>query len=192
MSEPARQAQFGIRDFTALEEYGNVKHEFLDGEIRATGGGTREHGAIAANVIALLAGALRGRPCQVHTSDVRIRVPATGLDTYPDASVVCGRALHDAEDSLAIVNPILLLEVTSPSSEAYDRGDKLEHYKRIPSLRVVLIASHRRSHVELWLRADERPWSKESFDAGEDVIVPEFGCALPVDEIYRDPLAAPY
>ena len=90
MSSLAAHAKFTIREFVLLEDYSNVRHEFLDGQIYAVAGGTPEHGARAANVIGLLIAQLHGRPCRVHTSDVRVRVGPTGLDTYPEVSVVCG------------------------------------------------------------------------------------------------------
>jgi len=180
MSAPAHRAQFIIDDFTVLEGHSNVKHEFLDGEIRAMGGGTREHGAIAANVIGMLAAALRDRPRQAHTSDVRVRVVETGLDTYPDASVVCTPVELDRQDRLAVVNPVLLVEVTSPSSEAYDRGEKLDHHKRIPSLRSVPVVSHPERHVELWRRDDQQVWHLETYSADDTVVIADPGCELPV------------
>jgi Uma2 family endonuclease len=117
MSSGPAHRKYSIREFLQLEGYSNVRHEYLDGQIYAMAGGTPEHGTYAANVIGLLTAALRDRPCRVQTSDVRIRVVATGLDTYPDVSVVCGQAERDKEDPDAIVNPIVLVEVLSPSTE---------------------------------------------------------------------------
>ena len=95
----------------------------------------------AANIIAMLAAQLAGRRCRVQTSDVRVRVTATGLDTYPDVSVVCGQAERDAEDRNAIINPTVLVEVLSASTEEYDRA-KSDHYRQIPSLREVVLVAH--------------------------------------------------
>jgi hypothetical protein len=97
--------RYTIQEFIALERYSNVRHEFLRGQIYAMAGETPEHGLFAANMIGILTAALRGRPCRVHTSDGRIRVPKTGLDTYPDVSVVCGHAELDEEDGNALTNP---------------------------------------------------------------------------------------
>lgn len=98
--------RLSFEEYCQIEQASSIRHEFLDGQAWAMAGGFREHAAIAANVVALLAVALlavalRGRPCQVHTSDLRIRVQATGLATYPDVSVVCGRAELDPEDASA-------------------------------------------------------------------------------------------
>jgi Uma2 family endonuclease len=185
----AAHRRYTIQEFVRLEEYSNVRHEFLDGQIYAMAGGTPEHGTWAANVIGLLTACLRGRPCRVQTSDVRIRVKATGLDTYPDVSVVCGHAERDVEDRDAIVNPILLVEVLSPSTEEYDRGEKLGHYKVVESLREVVFVNHDERRVEVH-RRDGGRWTVSRGSRGESVRLESIGCELPVDEVYRDPLAS--
>jgi Uma2 family endonuclease len=113
--------RYTIHEFVALEQYSNVRHEFLGGQIYAMAGGTPEHGLYAANVIGILTAALRGRRCRVHTSDVRIRISKTGLDTYPDVSIVCGHAELHQEDRNASTNPVALVEVLSPSAADHDR-----------------------------------------------------------------------
>ena len=159
MAEMARRPRYRLGEYLILEDMSNVRHEYLDGQIFAMAGGTPEQGGICANLIALLSNALAGRACRVFTSDVRVRVPATGLDTYPDASVACGRPERDVEDSNALTNPLVLVEVTSPSTEAYDRGEKLEHYKRIPSLQAVLIVAHAETRVDVWRRGSGEEWA---------------------------------
>jgi Uma2 family endonuclease len=152
-------------------------------------GGTREHAAIAANVIAALHLALRGRPCAVHSSDLRVRVVETGLETYPDATVICGAPEVDREDPHVILNPIVLVEVTSPSTEAYDRAEKLEHYKQVASLREVVLVSHRERLIEVVRRRDDGSWSRTEARSGEAVRIASIECDLAVDDVYRDPLA---
>ena len=98
-------------------------------------GGTPEHGALAAALTTLLGNAVRGRPCRLFNSNVRVHIRETDLTTYPDSSAVCGRLEVDDQDGQAIINPILLVEVLSDSTEAYDRGEKWAHYRRIASLR---------------------------------------------------------
>jgi Uma2 family endonuclease len=125
-----------MRDrFYAFEASSNVKHEYLDGQIYAMAGGTPEHAALAAAVVGQLYAQLREGRCRVYNSDLRVRVPATGLLTYPDATVMWGPRQRDAEDEYAITNPTLIVEVLSRSTEEYDRGDKFEHCKRSSSLR---------------------------------------------------------
>jgi Uma2 family endonuclease len=189
MATPRLHHQYTIGDFVRLEEYSNVRHEFWAGQIYAMAGGTPEHGTYAANVIGLLTGQLGERPCRVQTSDVRIRVTATGLDTYADASVVCGRADRDAEDPNAIINPVLLVEVLSPSTEHYDRGEKLEHYKQIESLREVLLVSPDQRRLELVRRGPEGRWEAVSAGVGEVLRLESIDVAVSVDAVFRDPFA---
>jgi Uma2 family endonuclease len=185
----APHRRYTIEEYVRLEEYSNVRHEYDGGQIYALAGGTPEHGTYAANIIGLLTAQLRSRPCRVHTSDVRIRVQATGLDTYPDVSVVCGRAERDVEDPQALVNPILLVEVTSPSTDEYDRGEKLDQYQKIPALREVVFVAHDGARVDVVRRGDDGGWVRVRARAGESVVLQSLGCELAVDDIYRDPLA---
>lgn len=182
----APQRRFTIDDFVELEAYANVKHEYLAGQIWATAGGTPEHGTWSANVIALLATHLRGKPCRVQTSDVRVRVTATGLDTYPDVSVICGPAERDREDRNAIINPALLVEVTSPGTADYDRGDKLEHYKQIPALKEVVFVAHDSRRVDVVTRMPDGEWKVRSAAPGETVELESIAFPLVVDDVYLD------
>jgi Uma2 family endonuclease len=189
MAHAAHHGRYTIEDYVRLEAYSNVRHEFFAGQIYAMGGGTREHGALAANVIALLSTALRGRRCQPHTSDVRVRVQATGLVTYPDVSVVCGRALSDPEDKLALVNPVVVVEVLSPSTAEYDRGEKLEHYQQIEALQEVVFVWHDKVLLEVVRREAGGGWGVDAFAKGERAPLASLGCDLAVDDVYFDPLA---
>lgn len=182
------QRHYTLEEYLALERYSNVRHEYLDGEIFAMAGGTREHGAIAANVIGALTAHLRGRPCQVHTSDVRIRVAATGLVTYPDVSIVCGSAEVDRTDRDALLNPVFLVEVTSPSTAEYDRGEKLEHYQRIATLREIVFVSHEEQRLDLVRRGADGGWLRLAAGPGETLQLESLDCELHVDEVYRNPL----
>lgn len=188
MPAPARH-RHTYHDYLVLERSANVKHEFLAGEIYAMAGGTPEHAALAANVTASLGAQLRGRSCQAFSSDLRVRVQATGLATYPDVTVVCGRAERDSEDRDAVVNPTLLVEVTSPSTEDYDRREKLEHYQQIPSLREVVLVSHRERCVEVFRRGDDTAWHRSEARAGQSLALASVAGSLAVDEIYRDALS---
>ena len=188
MAEATQLPRYSLEEYLVLEEMSNVRHEYLDGHMYARTGGTPEHGALCAKLIALLSNALEGRPCRVFTSDVRVRVQATGLDTYPDASVVCGRIERDAADRNALTNPVVLAEVTSPTTESYDRGQKLDHYKRLPSLREVLIVSHGERRLEVWRRDGEGRWTAESYGPGSTARLVSVNAELPVDAVYRNPL----
>jgi Uma2 family endonuclease len=190
MSAPSRPVRYTRAEYVALERSSNVKHELLDGVIYAMAGGSPEHAAVSMNVGALLNVALRGKPCQVYSSDLRIRVLDTGLETYPDVSVVCGSAERHPADDLAVTNPILLVEVLSPSTESYDRGEKLRHYQAIPSLREVVLVDHRQKLVEVHRReGGGGDWTRHEAGPGGKIALHSLGCELPVDEVYRDALS---
>jgi Uma2 family endonuclease len=152
-------------------------------------GGSPEHGAIAANVIALLGNQLRARQCRVFTSDVRVRVQATGLATYPDVSVVRGRLETDPQDpgGSTVLNPVVVVEVLSPSTEAYDRGETLAHYKQMPALREIVLIAHDEQRVEIWHREADR-WTLRAQSDDGTAALESIGCELPLPEIYRNPL----
>ena len=185
----SHRSRYTRAEYIALERSANSKHEYLDGNIYARAGGSREHALHGANVLTLLSIALRGRPCAAHTSDLRIRVVDTGLETYPDASVICGQPEIDPDDKHAVTNPVVLVEITSPSTEDYDRGDKLAHYQRIPSLREVVFVGHREKVIEVVRREEDGSWSRHEARPGRVAKLESIGCELPVDEVYRDPLA---
>lgn len=188
MVETARRTRYSVADYVDLEQHANVRHEFLDGVMYALAGGTPEHGAMAARITVSLGAQLRGRRCSVYNSDVRVRVVPTGLITYPDLSVVCGSEQRDSADPLALINPVVLVEVSSPRTETYDRGEKLAHYQQVPSLREVVFVSHREPLIEVWHR-DGEGWQKTSARRGEVALLESIDCRLDVDELYRDPFA---
>ncbi len=119
-------------------------------------------------------------------SDLRVRVTETGLATYPDVVVVCGPWQRDPEDDHTIINPVVVVEVLSPSTQAYDRGEKLEHYKRIPTLRACLLVAHDRRELELWSRDDDGAWARALVGIGERLELVAVGVCLDVDALYAD------
>ena len=175
-----------FRDYLSHEEASNTKHEYLDGQIYALAGGIPEHSALIASVTTHLSNQVRGGHCRVHMSDLRIRVVETGLATYPDVAVVCGVWERDPEDSRTILNPTVIVEVSSPSTEAYDRGEKLEHYKRIPSLRACLLVAHDRREIELWTRDGSEAWKRSLVVSGQVAEIAAASARLDVDAIYDD------
>lgn len=189
MGQPARLPYYTYDEYRRFEAQSNVKHEYLDGQILAMAGGTLEHAGLAASIIEHLGTQLAGAGCHTYTSDVRVRVLATGLATYPDVTVVCGSIERDPEDGNGIVNPTLLIEVTSPSTEHYDRGEKAAHYRRIPSLREYVLVSHRERRVERWWRVEGNEWRSESAIRGGRIALAAGGSALDVDAVYdRSPV----
>ncbi|NVB79517.1 MAG: Uma2 family endonuclease [Kofleriaceae bacterium] len=179
--------RFTIAEYVELERYSNVKHEYIDGLVVAMGGGTVRHARLAASIIAALEQQLADRPCEVYTSDARIRIQDPNVITYPDISVGCGPVEVDDTDECAQTNPTVLIEVTSPSSEGYDRGKKFAFYRAIPSLREYVIVDQEEPSIEVFRRGEDGTWSlAEHGKAGERVALPSIGCVLDVDAIYRN------
>jgi Uma2 family endonuclease len=186
MSVARRVHRYTYADYVALELTSPTKHEFLDAEIYAMARGSEDHSALAAEVLRALGNAIGGRPCRVHTSDLRIYVEAFGLATFPDGSVICGALeQHRPSPSATALNPGILLEVTSDSSEEYDTGTKLEAYMTIPSLRECILVSHRERRIAVHARTERGEWAARVAIAGGRVGVPSLGADLIVDEIYR-------
>jgi Uma2 family endonuclease len=184
MAQTARPL-LSFDEYLRIEGDGLVRHEYLDGVVWAMGAGTDEHAALAANVIRLLGNQLLGRPCRVYTGDLRVRVRASGLTTYPDASVICDRVTFDPADPkrTTALNPKVLVEVTSRSTEQYDRGEKLAHYQRLTSLKAVLFISHRERRVTLVER--RAGWVTVDLHAGDRVTLTEPAVSFTVDELYE-------
>ena len=181
-----RLHRYTYADYVALEIVSSTKHEFLDGEIYAMAGGTEEHSALAAEVVRALGNSIGDRPCRVHTSDLRIYVESVGLATFPDVSVICGPLQQHAPSPTATaVNPTVLVEVTSDSSEEYDTGVKLESYQTIRTVRDYVIVSHRERRIVVHQRAADGAWKSRVAVAGERVTVESLGAELDVDTIYR-------
>lgn len=179
----ARRVHHTYGQYLRALEMSDVKLEFCDGEIYAMAGGTPTHADLAAAAISVLSNAL-GDECRVSSSDLKVRIEATGLSTFPDATVTCGERRVAEIDPHAVINPTLLVEVTSDSTEDYDRGDKLSHYRQIPSLRAVLFVSHRRREITVVARVEDG-WSEVVRRAGEQVAIDRPELRFGVDEVYR-------
>ena len=182
---PAHRIHYTRADYLAFEASSNVKHEFLDGQIYGMAGGTPSHAALASAVSGQLYGQLRGGPCRAYSSDLRVRVLATGLATYPDVTIVCGPSELDPESKNTVTNPTLIVEVLSPSTEEYDRTEKLDHYRRIPALRQVVIVSHDERRIEVWSRGDGDAWTRADGRDGDAVELGAVGARLDVREVYE-------
>jgi len=186
MSFARRVHRYTYADYVALEQHSSTKHEFLDGEIYGMAGGSEEHSALTAEVLRALGNAIGSRPCRAHTSDLRLYVEAASLATFPDGAVICGPLEHHRPSPNATaLNPTVLLEVTSDSSEEYDTGAKLEYYRTIPSLREYIVVSHREGRIVVHRRLDDAQWGTRVAIASGRVAVDSLGCELVVDEIYR-------
>jgi Uma2 family endonuclease len=175
--------QMTVAEYLAFEEDSDIKNEYIDGEIYPMTGGTLHHSAITVNLILALGIRLEGADCRVLSSDMRVRVAPTRF-VYPDLSVVCGEPQTEY-NALTLLNPTLVVEVTSPSSIEYDRAMKREYYEAIESLEVYLVIDQHRVFVELFTRT-ELGWHLQYFSNLDDVAPLEaLGCSLPMAEVYR-------
>ena len=198
MGLPQRLASLSVAEYYRIENAAEFRSQYFAGEMFAMSGGTPRHSLIKNNVGGLLYALLRQRPCATYDSDLRLRVTETNLITYPDVSVVCGELQVDPDDANTALNPTLIVEVLSPSTEAYDRGAKFGHYRRIPSLREYVLVSQDEPRVERFLLNEDGTWTfaianglDESIDLGS------LGVTLPLSEIFSkvdfttEPVATP-
>ena len=171
--------------YLEIERKAERKSEFHDGEMFAMAGAGAAHNQLVWNVIAHLGRQLGSGPYRGCPSDMRVRVSATGLYTYPDIVVVCGKPQFPDGHTDTLLNPTLIVEVLSPSTEAYDRGRKFEHYRSLPSLRQYLLVASERVETELRTRQPDGQWLLSFASKGEDVIdLESVGAHLLVSEIY--------
>lgn len=176
--------RYSFQDYLAVEEMGPVRHEFLNGAILAMAGGTPEHAALSAAVVVLLGSHLRGRSCRTYSADLRLRIPSTGLATYADAAVICGEPARDPESATHVTNPTLIVEVLSPGTEEYDRGEKREQYQQLESLRDYVLVAQSRRRVEVFSRSEAGAWQHRVFTSGDAVELPSIDCRFELDELY--------
>jgi Uma2 family endonuclease len=177
-------------EFVALEENATTKHEWLDGVVYDMSGGTPDHARLELAVGSALLTRLRGKQCTAFSANLAVRVLTTGLLAYPDATVVCGRLEKDPANRNAVTNPRVIVEVLSDSTEAYDRGEKFAHYRRIPSLMEYVLVSQKEPCIEVYRRNASDKWElAEEALAGQTAKLASIECELSVDEVYADPLA---
>jgi Uma2 family endonuclease len=183
-------------EYLALERAAETKHEYLNGRIYAMAGARRNHVRVTTNLTMLIGTQLRGRGCLPFNSDMRVRVPATGLYTYPDLSVVCGEPRFEEDEGDVLVNPTALVEVLSRSTASYDRGEKFDHYRQIPSLQEYVLFEQDRARAEHYLRnsTDGDRWGLTvARDLDATLALPTIGCLLALRDVYDrvEPLPDP-
>jgi Uma2 family endonuclease len=169
-------------EFLRLEELNASKHEWLNGIVYMMAGGTFEHGRLVDNLLVTLRQRLHGRPCQPYSGNFLVRTPS-GLGAYPDVMVFCGAIQGDASDPRrAATNPTVIFEVLSESTEAYDRGEKFESYKSIPSLEAYVLVHQNDRKVEIFSRREG--WNCHIASAGQSLEVSAIDVSISIDELY--------
>ncbi len=178
--------EYRFEDYLAVErESTDMKHEYVAGQIFAMTGGSYEHSLITANLARRLGNQLEGGPCAVLSSNMRIRIEAADVCAYPDVSVLCGEPLFHDRQRDVLTNPVLIAEVLSHSTEAYDRGGKFAHYRRLTSLRHYLLIAQDQVAVDVFTRQSDDRWLLSAYADADAVIELETpDCRLSVREIY--------
>lgn len=176
-------------EYLELERKAEYKSEYCNGEIFAMSGVSRNHDAIAMQLYMLVAQHLRGRKCRAHSADMRVLVAHSGLYTYPDLSATCEEAQYADSEVDTLLNPSLVVEIISPSTEGYDRGKKARLYRDMPSLKELLLIAQDGYEVELHRRQSDGAW-KIANAVGMDASIEltSIGCTLHLRELYENVL----
>ena len=171
-------------EYFVWEEQQLLRHEYLNGEIYAMSGGTQNHGRIASNIIFIVKGHLRGSGCQVGNSDCRVNIVETKDYVYPDVSVTCDE--RDRTAIQAIQYPCLIVEVLSPSTASYDRGDKFRLYRRNPSLQDYVLVDAEKIAIDLYRKNDRGNWEIFNYQSGDNIELRSIDLSFPIESVYED------
>jgi Uma2 family endonuclease len=175
---------YSADEYLALEENAEYRSQFYMGEIFAMAGASRKHNAISMNTSSNLHFQLRSRDCEIYQNDMRVKVTET-LYTYPDIAIVCGKPQIEKKRGENLLNPVVLIEVLSPSTEKFDRGEKAQLYRSMPSLKEYVLISQDKSYVEHFIRQENGGWLlKEYSEMSETLRLPNIGCEVALSEIY--------
>ena len=185
MSSTAAQTYWTPEEYLAWERKADIKHEYLRGEIIAMSGASRAHSLIVTNISGELYIQLKGGTCEVHTNDMRVRTSPETSYFYPDVVVVCDKPRFEDNTFDTLLNPMVLVEVLSPSTQAYDRGEKFKHYQQLTSLQEYILVSQDEVGVERYRRQGAE-WQPTEFRSLEDVLsLISIDCELSLEDIYR-------
>ena len=172
-------------EYLALERRTEYRSEYFNGEIFAMSGASEAHNLIVTNIVRELSLQFKGRPCKVYAGDMRVKVSPTGLYTYPDVVALCGESHFDDDQKDTLLNPTLIIEVLSPSTEAYDRGDKFGHYRKLTSLQEYVLLSQEKLHIDHYVRQPDNQWLLSEASSPQDTVrLPSIDCSLTLAEVY--------
>jgi Uma2 family endonuclease len=184
MPSTATQPRYTPEEYLILERKADYKSEYVNGQIIAMSGASRKHNLISGNFYGEVRQQLRGRPCEAYSSDMRVKVSPTGLYTYPDVVVACGEIRFEDVDTDTLLNPTVIVEVLSPSTEAYDRGGKFAHYRRLESLQEYLLVAQDKVWIEHYVRQGTKWVLSEASTLDERVHCAAIGCDVALRDIY--------
>jgi Uma2 family endonuclease len=172
-------------EYLKRERVSKVKHEYIDGQIVAMTGASRKHNLIVTNLVGELRPQLKGRSCELYANDMRVRVPSTGLYTYPDVVIVCGNPQFEDNYFDTLINPVLIIEVLSDSTESYDRGRKFIDYRSVQSLMEYILIAQSEYRIEHFLRQPDDRWLlSEARFLESKIELPTIQCFLSLREVY--------
>lgn len=172
-----------LDEYLAFEAASETKHEWVNGEVYAMAGGTMRHARLASRVNAQLERGFDPHGCEVFSSDLLVTIQATGRRTYPDVTVLCGPKLRDPKNRHSLMNPTMIVEVLSDSTEMSDRGDKWRHYRRIESLQTYVLVNTREARIEVYTRTGDA-WRFSEAGPGEVAHLGLHDVTLDVDSLY--------
>lgn len=173
-------------EYLNSERASEIRNEYFDGEIFEMAGASREHNQIASNIIRVLGNQLLEKPCSVFSSDMKVKMEEIGKYSYPDIVVVCEKEEFEDEKNDVLLNPLVIIEILSDSTEAYDRGEKFAHYQILDSFAEYILISQYFCRVEKFTRQDNETWIYSKYQTAEHVVkIEAVNCELPVFEIYR-------
>ena len=174
-----------LEQYVKLEDEATYKSEFISGRIYAMSGGTPKHSAIGSNIGREMGNLLKREPCQVYNSDLRVGIMPLDVETYPDVTIVCGEPHLNPFDKNSIINPAVIFEVLSPSTERYDRGEKWAYYRRLDSLQEYVLVSQDKPQVEQYVRQESGLWTYAAVEGLETTsVLSVLGITLALSEIY--------
>ena len=178
--------KFSIEDYLETENTSIEKHEYYKGEIFAMSGAKMPHNAISKNLSGSLYVKLRGKKCQPYGSDVRIHIESNTLFTYPDISIICGDAVTRNNDDYNVLNPTVIIEILSPSTKNYDRGEKFKLYRDIPTLKEYILVDSESIHIEVFRLNENNHWELEEYNSIENLLhIKAINENILISEIYE-------
>jgi Uma2 family endonuclease len=171
-------------EYLAFERKSETKHEYMDGEVFAMTGASRAHNLIGTNLTRIIGTQLRGKGCEIYAADMRVKIGKKYV--YPDVTVVCGEAQFADDEFDNLLNPTVIFEILSDTTESYDRGTKSENYRKLPSLQEYVLVAQHKPHIERYLRLADGTWNlKEANGLEGSLELTSIGCTLQLAEVYE-------
>ncbi len=183
---PQESTRMTEAEYLAFERASETKHEYIDGHVYAMAGASRQHNLISTNTVATLHFQLRQTPCETYQGDMRVKVQMGDLYSYPDVTVVCAEPQFADSKQDMLLNPVIVVEVLSPTTEKYDRGKKFRQYRQLDSMQEYLIIEQEKSHIEHYLRQPDNTWLlADAVGLDASLELPSIGCTLKLADVYQ-------